>query len=50
MPDSNLIEGNQMSDVFGVFISAFVTSPSIRPRGNIIRGNTYGQITDLHGA
>ena len=50
MPDSNLVEGNLMSGVFGVYVSAWITSPSIRPRGNIIRGNTYGLITDLHGA
>jgi hypothetical protein len=48
-PDSNLVEGNLMSGVFGVYVSAWTTPPG-RPRGNIIRGNTYGQITDLHGA
>ena len=49
-PDSNLVEGNLMSGVLGVCVSAWLTSPPSSPRGNIIRGNTYGQITDLHGA
>ena len=49
-PDSNVVEGNLMSGVFGVYVGAWATSPPSRPRGNIIRGNTYGLITDLHGA
>ena len=49
-PDSNVVEGNLLSGVFGVYASAWTTSPPGRPRGNIIRGNTYGLTTDLHGA
>jgi hypothetical protein len=42
-PDSNLIEGNTVSGIWGVGVLGVTTA---RPRNNIIRGNIFGSAAD----
>ena len=45
-PDSNLIENNFFKKGSGITISGYFASGSVRPNGNIIRGNSIGSETD----
>jgi hypothetical protein len=49
-PDSNLIEGNTTRGTTGFWITGSMVAPYVRPQGNIIRGNTVGEPSDLLGA
>jgi hypothetical protein len=49
-PDSNLIEGNLVSATAAIWLSGVGVAPYVRPQGNVIRGNTIGEASDLLGS